>query len=184
MKKQRTNTKAKRNYKTFLVEMLPKHTVGAEIGVWTGKFTKQVLDIVQPEQYHLIDPYEFMPQYPARWYGGSRAKSQAAMDEIYEDIRRRFGSLSCIRIHRVKAAKAASRFTESFFDWVYIDGDHSYKEVKKDIRRYLPLVKSGGLLCGDDWQLPSIRRAVNELLRAEHEIYNRTYQWWIKKPDA
>ena len=181
MKKNHTNAKAKRNHKTFLVEMLPKHTVGAEIGVWTGKFTKQVLDIVRPEQFHLVDPYIFMPQYPNRWYGGSRAKSQAAMDKIFEDVKRRFGPLSCIHIHRVKAANAASRFTDAFFDWVYIDGDHSYKEVKKDIKNYLPLVKPGGLLCGDDWQLPSVQRAVNELLRAEYKVHSHTYQWWIEK---
>jgi len=187
MKKKPTN-KAKRNHKTFLVEMLPIHSTGAEIGVWTGKFTKQVLDIVQPKQYHLIDPWKFMPQYPNRWYGGSRAysktvpvRSQPDMDRIYNEVEREFGTIPCIHIHRIKASQAATKFAKASFDWVYIDGDHSYKEVRKDIQLYYPLIKSGGFLCGDDWSLPSVKRAVNELLRADHRIHSRNHQWWIKK---
>ena len=175
------NKKQKKNHKTFLVEMLPRHSVGAEIGVWTGKFTRQVLNIVRPTNYHLIDPWQFMPQYPKRWYGGSRARTQEHMDKIFKNIKKEFSPLSCISIHRATAASAAARFDPEYFDWVYIDGDHSHKEVKRDITKYYPLVKPGGFLCGDDWQLRSVQRAVVELLEADHKVHSRTYQWWIKK---
>jgi len=42
-------------------------------------------------------------------------------------------------------------FPEKYFDWVYIDGNHSYENVLEDLRHYLPFVKTGGLLCGDDY---------------------------------
>jgi len=161
--------------------MLPKKSVGAEIGVWTGKFTRQILAIVQPKEYHLIDPWEFMPQYPNRWYGGSSATSQKGMNKIFASIMKEFSGIPGITIHRLKAAKAADRLPQEHFDWVYIDGDHSYKEVKRDIQHYYPLIKPDGLLCGDDWQLPSIRRAVTELLSKDHKINNHTFQWWIRK---
>ena len=40
----------------FLLDMLPRHSVGAEIGVLSGNFSKQVLDSISPKQLHLIDP--------------------------------------------------------------------------------------------------------------------------------
>jgi predicted O-methyltransferase YrrM len=39
------------------------------------------------------------------------------------------------------------------FDVVFIDGDHSYTPVKKDIKNSLDLVKEGGIICGDDLNL-------------------------------
>lgn len=39
------------------------------------------------------------------------------------------------------------------FDVVFIDGDHTYKAVKKDIEQSLHLVKESGIICGDDLNL-------------------------------
>lgn len=42
---------------------------------------------------------------------------------------------------------------ENTFDVVFIDGDHSYTPVLKDIKNSLALVKDGGIICGDDLNL-------------------------------
>ncbi len=39
------------------------------------------------------------------------------------------------------------------FDLIYIDGGHSYEVVKSDIENYWPLLRSGGILCGDDFSV-------------------------------
>ncbi len=39
------------------------------------------------------------------------------------------------------------------FDVIYIDADHTYKPVKKDILNSIPLIKDGGIICGDDLNL-------------------------------
>lgn len=39
------------------------------------------------------------------------------------------------------------------FDFVYIDGDHAYKQFKRDLLNYLPVVKENGVICGDDLEL-------------------------------
>ncbi|MDJ0634304.1 MAG: hypothetical protein QNJ34_14035 [Xenococcaceae cyanobacterium MO_188.B29] len=40
----------------FLLERLPKNSVGAEIGVHLGDFSEKILEIVKPNKLHLIDP--------------------------------------------------------------------------------------------------------------------------------
>lgn len=42
---------------------------------------------------------------------------------------------------------------ENTFDIVFIDADHSYSAVSKDIKNSLNLVREGGIICGDDLNL-------------------------------
>lgn len=39
------------------------------------------------------------------------------------------------------------------YDLIYVDGDHAYSQVKKDLINCLPLLKKGGVICGDDLEL-------------------------------
>jgi hypothetical protein len=50
-------------------------------------------------------------------------------------------------------------------DFVWIDGDHEYEDVKADILFYKSVLKSGGILSGHDYEekFPGVIRAVNEL---------------------
>jgi predicted O-methyltransferase YrrM len=42
---------------------------------------------------------------------------------------------------------------ENTFDVIFIDGDHAYTPVARDIKNSLALVKEGGIICGDDLNL-------------------------------
>lgn len=50
-------------------------------------------------------------------------------------------------------------------DFAWIDGDHDYEDVKRDIAAYRPLLKPGSLLSGHDYEdsFPGVQRAVREL---------------------
>ena len=39
------------------------------------------------------------------------------------------------------------------FDVIFIDADHTYAPVKRDILNAIPLLKDGGIICGDDLNL-------------------------------
>ena len=41
------------------------------------------------------------------------------------------------------------------FDIIYIDGSHDYKDVLTDLNNSAPLLRDGGILCGDDLELQS-----------------------------
>ena len=51
-------------------------------------------------------------------------------------------------------------------DIIYIDASHEYEGVKSDLLSYVPLLKHGGSLIGDDYQdfWPGVVLAVNELI--------------------
>jgi len=48
-------------------------------------------------------------------------------------------------------------------DMVFIDGDHVYDAVKRDIMNYKPLIRPGSILCGHDYDR-GVKKAVDELL--------------------
>jgi hypothetical protein len=52
---------------------------------------------------------------------------------------------------RASSDKAADMFGDSTLDFVYIDANHSYECVKKDLETWYPKVRSGGFICGHDY---------------------------------
>jgi len=153
-----------------LIARLPKNGIGAEIGVWKGMFSRRLLQGTAPAELHLIDPWAFSADFPRRRYGGAEASDQDGMDAICRDVAASFAKNLRVRIHRLRSADAAPLFPDEHFDWIYIDGDHSYEAVIQDLRLWHPKIKKGGLLAGDDYtwrdeagQL-SVARAVREFV--------------------
>lgn len=57
------------------------------------------------------------------------------------------------------------------FDFVHIDGDHTYEYVSNDIQKVLPLLHNNSILCMDDFKdskCPGVGRAVKEYLLGQH----------------
>ena len=44
--------------------------------------------------------------------------------------------------------------------FVFIDAEHSYDEVRATLDVVIPLVVSGGIICGDDVHHPPVRQAL------------------------
>ena len=76
---------------------------------------------------------------------------------------------------------AAGLFPNKSVDWVHLDARHDGAGVTADIRAWLPKIKLGGWLSGDDYnelKWPELVATVNTLL-PEAKSWS-TYQWrWI-----
>ena len=130
---------------TYALQYINEGDVCAEIGVWKGDLSRQILKC-KPAKLHLIDPWKSQDVIE-RCYSIDQEK----MDKVYEQVLLEFGSLDNVDIHRSFSVDVA--FANQYFDWVYIDGNHNYHAVKKDLEFYYPLIKKGGYLCGDDYAL-------------------------------
>ena len=53
--------------------------------------------------------------------------------------------------HECDSGEASTRYENASLDFVFIDADHSYEAVKRDIAAWLPKVKSGGVIAGHDY---------------------------------
>ena len=124
---------------------LNENDVCAEIGVWRGNFSKQIL-CMKPSELHLIDPWVHQ-DHIRRCY----SVEQSAMDSVYNSVTDKFKKDKRVVIHRSFSTEVS--FPKEYFDWIYIDADHSYEAVLKDLNYYYPLMKSGGYMCGDDYGL-------------------------------
>ena len=177
-----------------LLAILPKHSVGAEIGVWKGDFSAQILRQVQPRKLHLIDPWKFVDQgeYAKAWYGGGKKLGQEGMDAIAETVCERFSSETasgCMEIHRLPSTEAATQFQDNYFDWVYIDGNHLFDFVLADLKAFTPKVKPGGFIAGDDyaeqgWWDHGVQKAVNKYVADGHAEIHKILgdQFVLRRP--
>jgi len=170
----------------WLLEMMPKDSVCAEIGVFWGEFSRLILKIVQPKTLHLIDPwkYETDPTYAQSVYGGARGQNQERMDAIYQRIVRKYTRPN-VQIHRRPSLECAAVFPDNYFDWIYVDANHQYEYVTKDLETYYSKMKPGGLVAGDDyarrqdnWTHDGVTRAVDDI------IASGLYEKVLIKPEA
>ncbi|MEQ9484633.1 class I SAM-dependent methyltransferase [Coleofasciculus sp. F4-SAH-05] len=161
------------NPRDILLRKMPKNSICAEIGVYKGNFSAKIIEVVQPAKLHLIDPwiYEEEDTYKTSLYGGQKGKNQENMDNIYQSVKERFQDQinpNRIVVHRSTSLQTAEQFEDNYFDWVYIDGNHLYEFVKKDLETYYKKVKAGGYITGDDygatqmWWEDGVKKAVDE----------------------
>jgi SAM-dependent methyltransferase len=156
-----------------LLEHLPKGGICAEVGTYRGDFAAVILRATSPCQLYLVDAWEHRAEqeYEGASYGGYASAGQAGMDAMYDSVVDRFRAAiddGTICVRRSKSLEAAASFSDESLDWVYIDADHSYEAVKRDLEAYYRVVKPGGYLAGDDygqedrWFGQGVTQAVDE----------------------
>jgi len=144
-----------------------EHLIGAEIGVDIGNNANRILAILNLKELVLVDPWKPVV------YGPTGIKNTDAETEIkYEKVKSLFSNNSKVRIIRDYSLDAAKMFDDEYFDFVYIDADHSYEAVLADLEAWYPKLKKFGVLCGDDFGNPSgvgVIEAVTEFA-FEHKL--------------
>lgn len=121
-----------------LLDKMKKNSVVAEIGVDEGKFSQLIHKKVKPEKFHLIDMWG-----SDRFHDG---KFEAVKNYFAEEIEK-----DTVQIHKAMSTKAAHDFEDAYFDWIYIDTDHSYETTRDELQLYAPKMKPGGIMAGHDY---------------------------------
>lgn len=149
-----------------VLELLGK---GAEIGVQEGKFSQILLDTWHGEQLYLIDSWK---HYSDNEYIDTANISNAEHEELFQKVLMQFSSNQRIKINRAESLKAANEYPDNFFDWIFLDANHSYEHCSADLRAWYPKIKSNGIFSGhdfinkhDQFGLFGVERAVREHIK-------------------
>lgn len=176
-------------YREQLGQFLNDHGLvgtGAEIGVAFGGYSEIVLKTWKGKTYLMVDPWCRQPKdiYREDTSGIDPEAQYAQCQELAKYDPR-------IRILRMYSEDAAKTVPDGELDWVFIDGNHSYEAVSKDLIAWWPKVHSGGVFAGHDYgndtNFPAhveVKRALDEWAIANKQtfVYSRCNSWWILKP--
>ena len=81
------------------------------------------------------------------------------------------------------SVKASGLFGDASLEWVHLDARHDYESVKADIEAWLPKVKVGGWLSGDDYdqqKWPEVVRAVVDTLPGATSWSDQQWRWVVE----
>ena len=168
---ERAARKAKRQAnRERMLARLPRGGRCAEIGVWNGDFTASILEITAPRELVLIDPWDLLADASPDTWVHAKNKKHDAMREMFDHVTARFADRDEVVIRKGFSEGVLAEYPDDHFDWVYIDGNHLYDFVRRDLALSFDKVRPGGIIAGDDfgWQREG-RKHVREAVRDELE---------------
>lgn len=110
----------------YMLELLPHNAIVCEIGVLHGDFSARILDKCAPAAFHLVD---------------------LSFATLHTHVKNH----TAVKTHTGSSPEILQSFPDNHFDWIYIDGDHTYKGVTADIEIAMHKVKPGGYLVFNDF---------------------------------
>ena len=134
---------------------------GIEIGCLAGEFDAYLLERIAGLYMTTIDPYPLWP-------------------DVFKN---NADTLNRLRILPLTSDEAV-HILKPEYHFVFIDGDHSYEQCKRDILNYLPLIMPGGFLSGHNYHdhpdsaHPGVHKAVKELLHLV-QFKHENFVWYI-----
>lgn len=172
------------DFRRFVIHNLIRpngYTRLAEIGCYKGKLSRALWSLPNSDVV-LVDPYvvngldfhrngmHFLAekQTHPHW---TQKDADALHDALIWDMPPNAVLL------RETSLRASKRIKPASLDFVFIDAIHLYEDVKQDIKAWLPKIRKGGMIAGDDWsrRFPGVEQAVRECLPSPlHE----QRVWW------
>jgi len=164
--------------------------VGAEVGVWRGKLSKQLLDSLPNLTLHMVDlwrPWEAKDEAYRLGVDITQHISEIEFEQIYQQVKALVEPFSGrVVISRNDSVQVAATYNDDYFDFVFIDAEHSEAALILDIAAWYPKVKSDGWLCGHDYQhkdFPGVTKAVDAFAENINAVVKKVdYScWFIRK---
>ena len=149
------------------IKILPSELVLVEVGCFSGQSTQMFLDSGKIKKIICIDKWE-------NGYDPDDIASNQTVHakKIFDNMISKYDNVKVIQEYSDDALK----YIDELVDIVYIDGDHRYEQVKKDIINYTKIIKQTGLISGHDYHLDDVRKAVNETIGKPEMIF-QDHSW-------
>jgi len=153
----------------MLKKIIPANGVYAELGVFDGAFSREIIDTLNPKSLILID--YFQGEIGSGDQDGNNFHT-IDLNNKYNELLRRYKKDSRVTIIKGDSTEELNKFSNNYFDMIYIDADHSYEGCKKDLNESYKKIKNGGWILGHDYAFNpkktknkwdfGVKRAVNQ----------------------
>lgn len=152
--------------------------IGAEIGVEQGEFSEIICSNKKVKKLYSIDAWKA--------YSGYRDHTrQKKLDNFFEISKKRLSSYNC-EIIRKFSEEAIDDFMDESLDFVYIDANHDYDHVTKDLELWYKKVKVGGIVAGHDYIRRKNQKKYYDVVSAVDDFVakNKIENLYIYKSDS
>jgi cephalosporin hydroxylase len=137
-----------------------------EVGSWWGKSAIYLAELAKYANKALkvysVDLWDYRPWMPEHaWLFGHPENHESTIhaqhhDSVFETfayhVEQSGLSPDPLRIMRMDSLEAARLFINSWLHFVFLDDEHSYDHVRKELAAWWPLVLPGGMIAGDDYK--------------------------------
>ena len=170
--------------RAYILEQLNKNSKLVEVGVWKGDFSRQIWNISSPKLLILVDSWTFDEKVRgcAPQVNGEEPLNQHFFDQAKNDTFNKFENIQNVHILDLNSQDASIKYEDNFFDYVYIDAEHTYEAVTNDLKVWYPKLKKNGILFGDDYywreedDTLSLHKAYQEFI-----VKNNIKKWCVFK---
>lgn len=147
-----------------------------EIGVWQGMSLSYLMLHAQHSDIWGVDTFQGDPLNPAEQ--NLIKKHNFNLEELTRAKMKQLNLEPDLLV--MESVEASKRFENEQCSFVYIDGGHSYQQVKADLEAWYPKVKFGGTIAGHDYPAGGVQRAVQEFFGKNSFQVEGDY-WWIER---
>lgn len=159
-------------YRQATFDLAKKHSpkIVCEVGVYAGLLSRMLAALPTLEKLYVIDS----------WQGDYCKFGQKHMDGIAEGVIKWGATDPKVDVRRLDSRVAAEAFADESIDFWHTDGDHSLAGITGDISSWIGKVKPGGILSGDNYEIPEVAKGVQTLL-PDHRLLANGRLWWAFK---
>lgn len=166
---------------THLAERAKGKQCIVELGSWKGRSTKAIAMQAAGKVY-AVDSWRGSTNGDATGVESSAKGRDTIKGEFYDNVATHHTNVVVADVEH-EFAGVHLRHIAGEVDYCFIDGDHAYDHVKRDILTCLDLMAPGGLLSGHDFNEAGVEKAVRELL-PEAVLVQGTSIWEYTVPNA
>ena len=161
------------------VDLFPTGSHFVEIGCWKGKssvfMAVEIINSGKKIKFDCIDTFIEKDSH-----------LDLEMNLVLNEFKKNIEPVNhIINLIHADSSTTAANYQDESIDFIFIDGDHSYEGVIKDLKAWIPKIKKTGVISGHDygWH-PPVHKACDDIFG----VGDYTDPWgigcfWINKSD-
>lgn len=161
----------------YVIPTLPDRPRVVEVGCWHGRSTAYLaVELINCKQDFELWAVDHWLGCNESYYNQNVILDDLANNRPFLEFQKNLAPVADrIKTIRNTSVLAAKQFEDNSLDMVVIDDDHDQEAVLNSIAAWLPKIKTGGILCGDDHDgnYPGVKNAVRKIFNSDYRVFTK-----------